>query len=356
MLEPTPQPAPEINTRPLRPQETLPLVVEPRQDRTVDALVRWLRAEGSDVQGLLRKHGALLLRGFAVDSAEDFERVALAIDRDLGTEYLGTSPREALTDHVFTASELPPFYPIPQHCEMSFLRTPPRRLFFCCLVAPKKGGETPLVDFRKVLEHMDPAVRRRFEERGIRNIRNYAPPGSRRNLDPFQLKRWDEMFQTTDRARVESKCAEQGFTATWGRDGSLRLINEQPATRKHPNTGEDVWFNHSQVFHVSTGNAELRRVWQRRRDLRSLLLSQVARAAIAIKQRRLSPEEQAMHCTYGDGSEIPAGDMEHVRDLTWEHMVAFPWRRGDVVAIDNYSVAHGRLPYRGPRTVAVAWA
>ena len=35
----------------------------------------------------------------------------------------------------------------------------------------------------------------------------------------------------------------------------------------------------------------------------------------------------------------------------------FPrWQVGDVVAIDNFSVAHGRMPYRGARQVAVCWA
>ena len=29
------------------------------------------------------------------------------------------------------------------------------------------------------------------------------------------------------------------------------------------------------------------------------------------------------------------------------------WR---VVAIDNFAVSHGRLPYSGPRLIAVAWA
>jgi alpha-ketoglutarate-dependent taurine dioxygenase len=345
-----------VRTRTLHPSASLPLVVEPADDQSVHALVRWIGEDPSRFHDLMRKHGAVLLRGFAVDTAEDFERVALAIDRDLGTEYLGTSPREVLTKHVFTASELPPFYPIPQHCEMSFLRNPPRRVFFYCMVAPRTGGETPLVDFRKVLAAMDPAVRRRFEERGVRNIRNYSGPASSRNLDPFQLKRWHEMFQTTDRAVVEGKCAEQGFRATWGPSGNLRLINEQPATRKHPDTGEDVWFNHSQVFHASTGASELRRIWQKRRDLRSLVLSEVARAAMGLKRLRQAPEALAMHCTYGDGTEIPEADMEHVRDVIWQHMVVFPWRRGDVVAIDNASVAHGRLPFRGPRTVAVAWA
>jgi hypothetical protein len=36
-----------------------------------------------------------------------------------------------------------------------------------------------------------------------------------------------------------------------------------------------------------------------------------------------------MHCTYGDGREIPDADMEHVRDAVWNQMVITPWRRGD---------------------------
>src|SRR5262249_14561746 len=61
------------------------------------------------------------------------------------------SPRDAITDYVFSARELPPHYPIPQHCEMSFTKTPPSRIFFHCLIpSTSPGGETPLVDFRAV--------------------------------------------------------------------------------------------------------------------------------------------------------------------------------------------------------------
>lgn len=63
-----------------------------------------------------------------------------------------------------------------------------------------------------------------------------------------------------------------------------------------------------------------------------------------------------MHCTYRDGQEIPDADLEHLRDLIWRNLVVLPWSRGDVVAIDNHAVGHGRLPYRGPRRVAVCWA
>ncbi len=61
-------------------------------------------------------------------------------------------------------------------------------------------------------------------------------------------------------------------------------------------------------------------------------------------------------CTFADGTDIPDADMEAIREAVWRHMVVFPWQRGDIVAIDNYAVSHGRLPYQGPRQVAVCWA
>ena len=333
----------------------LPLVVEPGGERSAEALAHWLAEEHAEVATRLRTHGALLFRGFDVGDPAAFERVARAITPSLGREYLGTSPRNALTDYVFSASELPGWYPIPQHCEMTFLARPPRQLFFWCGVAPVGvGGETPLVDFRKVQAALDPAVRRRFVEGGIRIVRNYGGP-ERRRLTPFQLKRWDEMFLTTDRAIVEEKCRQEGFAATWLPGGRLRLVSRQPALRAHPDTGEPVWHNHAQVFHVGTGAAEYRRIFRERRDLRSFGLWLLARA-LELVERRKEGDERALHCTYADGGEIPDADLEHLRDVIWQHMVRFRWRTGDVVAIDNYAVSHGRMPYRGPRQIAVAWA
>jgi alpha-ketoglutarate-dependent taurine dioxygenase len=329
----------------------LPLVIEPEGAASVDALLAWL--DRGAILERLRAHGALLFRGFEVRDAKSFERIALAIDPVLGREYLGTSPRNALTDYVFSASELPGWYPIPQHCEMTFLARPPRRLYFACLVAPaSRGGETPLVDFRRVQAALDPAVLKRFVDGGIRIVRNYS---SGKSWNPFQLKPWDEMFLTSDRAIVEEKCRAEGFRATWLEGNRLRLESDQPALQKHPDTGEAVWHNHVQVFHSGSGAAEYRRIAADRRDLRSRAMSFVAGALGALQ--RLTPSDaRAMHCTYRDGREIPDEDLEHLRDVIWQNMVRFRWQVGDVVAIDNYAVSHGRMPYRGPRQIVVAWA
>jgi hypothetical protein len=306
----------------------------------------------------LRSRGAALLRGFAIASPQAFEAAARAVEPVLQNEYLGTSPRDARTPYVFSASELPPHYPIPQHNEMTFLRDPPRRLMFGCLVAARRGGETPLADMRAVAAGIDPAVRGRFERGGIRIIRNYGGPSGAGRFDLWQLKRWDEIFQTTDRARVEARCAAEGVYSDvhWGSGDRLRLISEHEALRPHPNGGAPVWFNHSQVFHMSSAPSELGRIFRRTGEARTFAWWRIAQVMIAAKRRLVRPEDQALHCTYRDGREIPVEDLEHVRDEIWRRMIATPWQSGDMVVIDNFAVSHGRLPYHGPREVVVAWA
>ena len=336
----------------------LPLVFEPESDAERDGarLADSIAPRGAEIQAALTKHGALLFRGFSPVGPAEMERAARALAPELKKDYLGTSPRDALTEYVFSASELPGYYPIPQHCEMSFVKDPPRRLFFCCLQPNSgPGGETPLVDFRRVARDLDPLVRAKFEKLGVRNVRNYAGPSGGSRLDLWKLKRWDQMFGTTDRAVVEEKCRENGFEYHWREPDRLQLINAQPALRAHPETGEAVWFNHAQVFHLGAAPGEYRRI-ARRLGPRWLGLWALSTAMVAAKRAFVRPDDQAMDSTYGDGSPISDAEMEAVRDAIWKNLVAFPWQKGDLLAIDNRAVSHGRLPYRGPRSVAVCWA
>ena len=337
---------------------TLPLMVTPGSARSPAALASWLREQSAWVQLQLREHGAMLFRGFGVEGADDFEAIARAVAPQLKNEYLGTSPRDAMKPggYVFSASELPGHYPIPEHCEMTFTRTPPERIFFCCLIEPATGsGETPLVDFRRVWRDLDPTVRERFSTRRIRIIRNYSGPGAT-GKDLFQLKRWDEMFATTDRTEVERVAAREGFQAVWKDNDRLALISEHDAMRPHPETGEPVWFNHAQVFHLSAAPGEFKRIARLRPSLRHIGLWLFSSALVGWKRLRYASEDQAMHVTWADRSEITDADLDAVRDAIWKNLAVVSWKQGDVVAIDNHAIGHGRLPYQGPRKVVVSWA
>lgn len=337
--------------------QTLPLVFTPAgKDRSRESLIAWIEANKAELDKKILEHGALLFRGFDVKGANEFESVAKTIDPDLKNNYLGTSPRNAVAEYVFSASELPDYYPIMQHCEMSFLPNPPRKLFFYCNIEPKEGGETPLVDFRKVYRDMDPAIRKEFEERGIKNVRNYNGPENKTKFDLWKLKRWDEMFQTTDKDKIAEVCKDYGLDAQWKNSDRLVLINDQEAVAKHPITGETVWYNHLQVFHEAAAGIEYNYIAKRQKHLKAQALNLFTNVMTVVKRLSTPKEEQAMNCLFRDGGEIPASYVAHVEKIIWKNMTFFPWRYGDLLAIDNYSTSHGRMPYSGPREIMVAWS
>jgi alpha-ketoglutarate-dependent taurine dioxygenase len=100
---------------------------------------------------------------------------------------------------------------------------------------------------------------------------------------------------------------------------------------RHPETGEMIWFNHATFFHVSTLE----------KDIREKLI------------RELGEENLPTNTYYGDGCPIEDSVLEALREAYQAEKVAFPWKRGDVLLLDNMLVAHGRNPYVGPRRICV---
>jgi len=319
-----------------------------------EPIVPFIGAHAEEIREGFLERGAVLFRGFGVAEALQFEQAAKAIDPDLKNDYLGTSPRNKITDYVFSASELPPHFPIMQHCEMSFLPHVPRKLFFWCKTAPAHGGETPICDFAAVYDGLNPDIRAEFEEKGITTIRNYSGPGQKgKNLK--QLKPWPDMFLTTDKNRVEEICREHELETHWMPGDSLRLINTRPAMKTHPVNGRKVWFNHTQVFHSAAAGLEYGHIARHQKNLRSTALHLFLRLN-DVWESTTRPEARAMHVTFGNGEEIPKSHVAHLMDVIWKNLYISPWQQGDIIAIDNYRTAHGRLPYKGAREVNVCWA
>jgi alpha-ketoglutarate-dependent taurine dioxygenase len=337
---------------------TQPLIITPETtgSKTVDDLLSYLNWNQDFIAQQLRQYGAILFRGFEVVRPVDFEAIAKMLDSDLKNDYLGTSPRNIIpgTEYVFSASELPPHYPIMQHCEMSFLPTAPRKIMFYCHVAPEFGGETPICDFRKVAQSLRPDVKDAFMKRGIRVIRNYAGPGQK-SKGVFQLKPWEDMFQTTDKMVVERKSAENNIRVEWHENDSLRLISEQDAFKKHPETGELAWFNHLQVFHIYGAAIEYSKIARRQKTWNAWKTNILLQGMTLAKKWLEAPMQRAMHVCYADGGEIPGKYIQHVQDIIWDKMYFLKWQQGDVIVLDNFSMAHGRMPYKGPREIYVSW-
>lgn len=337
---------------------TQPYIITPEivGSRKLDALKTYIDQHLDELNQKMLHHGAVLFRDFDVHQAQEFETIAKSVDSDLKNDYLGTSPRNIVkgTDYVFSASELPPHYPIMQHCEMSFLPTAPRRLMFFCYIEPQFGGETPICDFRQVAKNMDPKIKQDFLNKGIKVIRNYCAPGHEKS-NTFQLKPWVDMFQTKDKSIVEKKCAENNIQVEWLKDDALRLVSTHTAFKSHPQSGEQVWFNHLQVFHAAAAAMEYSKIVRRQKTFDAFKVNAYLQVVTFLKKFTEKPIDRAMHVCYADGTEIPESHIQHLQDLIWDYMYFLKWKKGDVIALDNFSTAHGRLPYKGPREIHVSW-
>jgi len=189
--------------------------------------------------------------------------------------------------------------------------------------APPVGGETPIVDSRKVFDRIAPELRERFLGKGVLYTRSY---GTGLGLT------WQEVFRTADRAEVDERCREEGFETQWRERDTLRTSCRRPAAVLHPVTGETVWFNQAQHWHVSCLDPETRE------SILSLF----------------TEETLPRSCYYGDGSPIPDEEMAAILDVYRELEVSFPWQPGDILMLDNLLTAHGRNPFSGRRKILVA--
>ncbi|PIA44913.1 hypothetical protein AQUCO_01700468v1 [Aquilegia coerulea] len=101
----------------------------------------------------LRRHGAVLFRGFNLQTGSDFPRVVEAFGWD-HMDYVGASPRIKVTDRVYTANEAPLHLFIDFHHEMSlemehrlpeFVKKLERLGFVSDLVFPKEDTDQLIV-------------------------------------------------------------------------------------------------------------------------------------------------------------------------------------------------------------------
>jgi alpha-ketoglutarate-dependent taurine dioxygenase len=287
-------------------------------------LTGYLRHRWDSVQELLHEHGAVLLHGFDVRDAAAFREVAAAFTPGLLDYTYRSTPRTRAEAGVYTSTEYPPNEQIPMHNENSYTTTWPSKVWFYCDKAAVAGGATPLADSRAVLRRIHPDVRARFARAGVRYVRNYGA-----GLDLS----WQEVFQTRDRAQVGHFCVQAGMTCHWDGD-QLRTTQVCQAITTHPVTGEQVWFNQAHLFHPSALDQETRD------------------ALLAL----FGADGLPRNAYFGDGTEIPDADLDHVRAAYQAEMVDVDWRDGDVLLVDNVLAAHGRRPYTPPRRVLVAMA
>lgn len=295
-----------------------PLLIKPKSSGLI--LTEWVKDNMDTVIGKLNTHGALLFRGFHIDSVEKFQEFIDVFNASPLEYTQRSSPRYEVAKNIYYSTTYPNDQNINMHSENSYALNWPKKIVFCCIVSAAEQGETPIADNRLVFKNISQPTIDKFLQKGVRYVRNISKG--------IGLS-WQEVFQTDDKATVEHECRLHGMDLKWEDDDGLVLCWNNKAIYNHPATNEYVWFNHSFFFN-------------------KYALTEEAIAAFG------SDDELPFNTYFGDGSPITKQQIEEIKTAYDKATVVFPWQAGDVLFMDNMLMSHGRKPYKGDRKVIVS--
>ncbi|XP_002983066.2 clavaminate synthase-like protein At3g21360 [Selaginella moellendorffii] len=286
------------------------LVPDNGSDDSLHSLLHLIREKRASIRGKVVEHGALLLRGWKLANAQDFASVVEALGYTSMDYKHGGGARKHILGPVFTANEDPVDKRISFHNEMAYLTVYPDVIMFFCEQPSPRGGGTALVNGELVYQRLAkemPEIFNLLQEKRI-CYRTGLP------------KKWEEAFQTTDKAIAQKRAEAIGARLEWKADGSdhdepVAYRGPFSATVKHPVKGSMAWFN-------------------------SICLVQ--------------DDPVTRGVAFGDGSPIPVEELDKIATVLQEEQVVLDWQKGDVVIVDNLSVMHCRLPGEPPRVVLVS--
>jgi len=297
---------------------------EPSQTEAYD-LIRWIEGRRDEIFDYAEKHGAVLFRGFGVDTPDDFAGVVEAFDLDNMPYIGGAAVRNKVAGNkILTANEAPPSEPIPFHHEMAQVPSPPHYLVFCCDIAPAEGGETPIVLSHEIYDWAAancPEFMAKVEDLGVRYVR-VLPEAD----DPTSAigRSWKSTYQAETREQAEAAMAEQGTEWEWLDNGNVKTTTAVlPAVRTDERTGQKTFFN-----------------------------SMVAAYRGWVDSRN-DPKKAIV---LGDGSPVDKEAMDGIADFMDSACVKFRWIKGDVLLVDNRLTMHSRSPYTPPRRILASVA
>ncbi|KAF8912284.1 hypothetical protein CPB85DRAFT_1508865, partial [Mucidula mucida] len=283
--------------------------------------------------------GAVVFRGFGVETAEAFSRFGFATKVGPPHDEVGRPPvRTIYAENVVTANEGPPTAPIWHHNEYGKLVTVhPAYLSFFCLVTPTSGGETPLNSGVELLHRLSeevPEFVAELKKRGVLYAYRYTKDTVKTSNSGASVIAAYGKFVVPDdspeviRQKVEEQVRRHSLRFEWHENGDLTVWHRVPIIRTHHATGLPVFF----------GN----------------LISAYGRSK---HHKALEPpflgDDGGYHPlpAYGDGGAIPVEWMEIADRIVHETRALVKWEKGDVVFFDNHAVQHAREPWTGERKV-----
>jgi hypothetical protein len=354
-------------------EKEMPLVIEAQGIKTAAFLHQFLTANASQLVADIAKYGAVLFRGFDIDSDQQFEKAMMSIPdfhgiseafmSENGRTHVGDLKYVLHTNSVYKTGGT--LYLGGFHTENYYSADVPSYIGFFCLEPSILGGETGIINTEKIYRHLSEGLKNKLEDHA------------------YFVSKWlvSEVAERYHIAaeKVEEICAYFDLPVV-GEGAERFVLMYKPSVFEHPLTKEKAM--QINLFELPTLNDELRKcfmndyqgkAWFWHRFFWKLpspvfnAIESVAMGAIALAK---SPKnsyqivknkavefmaKRKMDLSLFD--EIKVGscfNKQEVKALAESMRANYSsclWKKGDIMLIDNRKVMHAGMPGMGPRVI-----
>ncbi|KAJ0528159.1 putative TauD/TfdA-like domain, taurine dioxygenase TauD-like superfamily [Helianthus annuus] len=124
---------------------------------------------------------------------------------------------------------------------------------------------------------------------------------------------WKKAYQTDDKNVAEERAVKQGTKLEWMGNMAKTITGPVAAIRFDEATGRKTWFN-----------------------------------SLAVAYNVPTSEKQSTSVELGSGDPVDYDAMKDMLRILKEECVAIPWKKGDVLLVNNLTVLHSRWPLIKP--------
>lgn len=367
-----------VTTRFLRKDERLvtsletemPLVFEAKERTDIPFLQDFLKVNSEKLMADVAKYGALLFRGFDIQSDHDFENTILSIDglNGISEAFMSEHGRERVdglkyvlhTNTIYKTGGT--LYLGGFHSENYYSPDVPGFISFCCRKPSLMGGETGLVNMEKIYEHLSDELKKKLEN------------------NPYFVGKWllsdvASRYQISEEA-IEEICKEFDLPIVGEGEDKLILMHK-PSVFLHPVTQKkalqinlfslptldrvlrkcflddyqgNTWFWHRFVWKLP--HALFKAIENAALFLGALFHSPKKQLEITASKRKTDKAFKKIGEKFAKvNSCFSETDIHHLARLMRNFHCSTIWQKGDILLVDNKKVVHTGMPGSGPRLV-----
>lgn len=324
--------------------DNFPLVIEPSSGQEFSSVAEIFSLNRTWILQQLFQYGALLFRGFYLDSTNQFEDALSSLELNPSPVYpFGISPRSKISGNIFNSTYHPSPLILPPHTEMAYLHTRPSWIAFYCDLPPQKYGETPCFDMHKIYQMLSDNMRHRFTKSCMKYVRCIP---FKKQL--FSVARTiEETFGSGEIKEIENNFPELEIKFKVLDKHFIQAETETPIVVVHPITGKpclNAQFNHPAAYLYTLELFGDRYSFLLRRLLKFLICNSKSRHGIN-HQRTYLAESPA----------LTDEEIRKIQEVFYKNSTIFSWQQGDILLLDNIRSGHSRLNFSGKRKIVTCF-